>query len=385
MTTNNVLTIAGQTDVGRHRKDNQDTFISKPLWSANDALLVVIDGVGGYAGGAVAADLAKESIVQYMTAPTGDTLTMLREAVVHANNQIINQKYNNPDLARMCCVLTAAVADTEARKLLFVHVGDTRLYRFREGRLTKLTHDHSLVGVREDANQLTEREAMKHPRRNEILRDIGSLAHRVDDPDFLESGETDFLPGDALLLCSDGLTDMLTRAEVTAVMSQNIPAEEQIVELIRQANEQGGQDNITVVLAHYPATAGTALAPSELPTEAEPVEDQEVRSVPAAPVLAPSDAAVHLVAKPAGATTLKPVSSGKWLMGLMLFVVVMLVGSLTWWQYASPRRVPANELQPMPVATDSTSATSVKSAGVVEGDSLIDLTIKNKPDSLQTP
>ena len=86
------LRIAGQTDVGRSRRDNQDTFISQPLWSANDALLVVIDGVGGYAGGAQAAELARESIVQYMATPTGDTLTMLREAVIFANNQIARQR-----------------------------------------------------------------------------------------------------------------------------------------------------------------------------------------------------------------------------------------------------------------------------------------------------
>ncbi|MCY7360401.1 MAG: protein phosphatase 2C domain-containing protein, partial [Rudanella sp.] len=272
MTTSDVLTFAGQTDVGRHRKDNQDTFISRPLWSVNDALLVVIDGVGGYAGGAEAAAVASESIEQYMATPTGDTLTMLQEAVIHANNQIVTKKYNSPELARMCCVLTAAVANVETRKLLFVHVGDTRLYRFRAGQLTKLTHDHSLVGVREDANQLTEREAMKHPRRNEILRDVGTMTHRVDDPEFLESGETDFLPGDNLLLCSDGLTDMLTRDQITDVLMQSLLPGEQITELIREANEQGGQDNITVVVAHYPATIGTTLAPPILPAETGYVE-----------------------------------------------------------------------------------------------------------------
>ncbi|HEX9956402.1 MAG TPA: protein phosphatase 2C domain-containing protein [Fibrella sp.] len=256
------LRIAGQTDVGRSRKDNQDTFISQPLWSDNDALLVVIDGVGGYAGGAQAAALAKESIVQYMATPTGDTLTMLREAVVHANNQIVRKRQEDPSLSRMCCVLTAAVADTGNRKLLYVHVGDTRLYRLRQQQLEKLTHDHSLVGVREDANQLTEREAMHHPRRNEILRDVGSMTHRLDDPDFLESDETDFQPGDTLLLCSDGLTDMVTRAQITDVLTQTIPVEEQITELIRQANEQGGQDNITVVLAQHPITD---VVPEEVP------------------------------------------------------------------------------------------------------------------------
>ena len=258
-----LLRIAGQTDVGRNRQENQDTFISAPLWSATDALLVVIDGVGGYAGGAQAAALAKAAIEQYMATPNGDTLTMLREAVVHANNQIVRQREQNPALTRMCCVLTAAVADVQTNKLLYVHVGDTRLYRFRQQQLEKLTHDHSLVGVREDANQLTEQEAMRHPRRNEILRDVGSAPHRVDDADFLESGETDFVPGDVLLLCSDGLTDMLTREQVMDVLTRQIAVEEQVAELIRLANEYGGQDNITVVLAQYPAQpAAISAAPA---------------------------------------------------------------------------------------------------------------------------
>src|SRR5690606_38830983 len=125
---------------------------------------------------------------------------------------------------------------------------DTRMYRFRGGVLVKLTRDHSLVGIREVANELTEAEAMQHPRRNEILRDVGSLPHRVDNPDFLESGETDFEPGDVLLLCSDGLTDMITQAQIRAVLGRKLSLDAQTTELIRVANQQGGKDNITVVL-----------------------------------------------------------------------------------------------------------------------------------------
>jgi serine/threonine protein phosphatase PrpC len=245
----NPFLIAGQTDVGQRRKNNQDTFICSTLWSESSALLAAIDGVGGYAGGDRAAAIAKESIEQYMTTPNGDPLSMLREAVVFANNQINAQREQNRQLAQMCCVLTTAVADSRTNKLYFVHVGDTRLYRYRRGVLEKLTRDHSMVGVREDANELTEAEAMQHPRRNEILREVGSMAHRVDDPDFLESGETDFLPGDVLLLCSDGLTDMITQAQIRSVLDQKLSLEKQVSELIRLANKQGGNDNITVVLA----------------------------------------------------------------------------------------------------------------------------------------
>lgn len=329
---------AGQTDVGRSRQDNQDTFISQPLWSAHSTLLVVIDGVGGYAGGAQAAALAKESIVQYMASQTGDTLTMLREAAVYANNQIVRQKQEDPALGRMCCVLTAAVADVEANKVLYVHVGDTRLYRLRHQQLEKLTHDHSLVGVREDANQLTEREAMRHPRRNEILRDVGSVKHRVDDPDFLESGETDFLPGDVLLLCSDGLTDMLTRSEITAVLLSPLTVEEQLTELIRQANEKGGQDNITVVLSRHPASTGvTDETPRQPVRTSDPPPDLVTR-------------------KPVQQVVVPPQRTWKrWVFVLGMLAVASL--AYLFWPRVSPPR-PVQSAQPAVLdSTDSSTLT----------------------------
>lgn len=377
------LPIAGQTDVGRSRKDNQDTFVCRPLWSNKDALLLVIDGVGGYAGGAEAAALAKESIVQYMAAPTGDTLTMLREAVVHANNQIVKQRQQNPALARMCCVLTVAVADVEARKLLFVHVGDTRLYRFRASQLEKITHDHSLVGIREDADQLTEREAMTHPRRNEILRDVGSIPHRLDDPDFLEWGETDFLPGDGLLLCSDGLTDMLTRAQVTDVLTQPLLAEEQIAELIRQANEQGGHDNITIVLAQYPVEMKTV---NGLPDET--LTPNPVRAEPTT-ALKPADSTVvtgTTVAPLTGENVKSGSTSLRWLGMLMLFIVILLAVAIAWWQTkAPPHTVPATVVQPAPVLKDSIQFIPTDSVRSVSADSLIELTVKKQPNLTKKP
>lgn len=277
----NELLIAGQTDVGQRRTDNQDTFLCQPIWSESSALLVVIDGVGGYAGGDRAAHTARESIERYMTAPNGDPLTMLREAVVFANNQINEQRQQDPKLAQMCCVLTAAVADARQGKLYFVHVGDTRLYRYRHDALEKLTADHSLVGIREDANQLTEAEAMKHPRRNEILREVGSTEHRVDDPDFLDSGETDFQPGDVLLLCSDGLTDMITQAQIMGVLNRPLALEAQVDGLIKLANKQGGNDNITVVLAKNEALL-TGNPPIETPGQSarQRLPEQPVATVP---------------------------------------------------------------------------------------------------------
>jgi serine/threonine protein phosphatase PrpC len=316
----NELVIAGLTDVGQRRKDNQDTFICTPIWSESSALLVVIDGVGGYAGGDRAAAIARESIEKYMATPNGDPLSMLREAVVFANNQINDQRQQDPKLGQMCCVLTAALADVSTDKLFYVHVGDTRLYRYRQGELAKLTHDHSMVGVREDANELTESEAMTHPRRNEILREVGSAAHRVDDPDFLESGETSFLPGDQLLLCSDGLTDMITQAQIKAILNRPVSLDKQLSELIRVANQQGGNDNITVVLALNVAKVNEST--TALPAAARSRPTREPKPVVAA---VPTPASEPMKPEP-----VKRSSTGRWV--AMVVVLLCLAGGIFWYQ-----------------------------------------------------
>lgn len=242
------ILLSGNTHPGMRRTENEDTYTCRQLWSPDKALLVVVDGVGGYAGGKRAAAIARESIDQYMQTPKGDTLTMLREAVIFANNRIAEERAQNPKYGEMCCVLTAAVADATAGTVHFVHVGDTRMYRYRKGVLQKLTKDHSFVGLREDAGEITEREAMSHPQRNQILREVGSTIHRIDDEDFMQYGQEELLPGDGLLLCSDGLTDMVTAKQVAEILATSAALNTKVNNIIALANEAGGHDNITVVL-----------------------------------------------------------------------------------------------------------------------------------------
>lgn len=242
------MLLSGNTHPGMRRTENEDTYTCRQLWSPDKALLVVVDGVGGYAGGKRAAAIARESIDQYMQTPKGDTLTMLREAVIFANNRIAEERAQNPKYGEMCCVLTAAVADATAGAAYFVHVGDTRMYRYRKGVLQKLTKDHSFVGLREDAGEITEREAMSHPQRNQILREVGSAIHRIDDEDFMQYGQEELLPGDGLLLCSDGLTDMVTAKQVAEILATSAAINTKVNNIIALANDAGGHDNITVVL-----------------------------------------------------------------------------------------------------------------------------------------
>lgn len=240
------------TDVGRQRTNNEDAFVVQPLWNSNNILAVVIDGVGGYEGGEVAASIAQRAIVEYMeNYPNGERLDILKQAVVYANNSIFEERKNQPNLANMSCVLTAVLIEEDAQLINMVHIGDTRLYQYQRGELKKLSHDHSLIGYREEVGDLTEEEAMNHPQRNIINRDVGSAHHEVGDRDFLEATVFPLLSNSILMLCSDGLSDMLTTEQMKQLLQSQSSLEEKAKTLIDAANEAKGNDNITVVLLDY--------------------------------------------------------------------------------------------------------------------------------------
>src|SRR5262249_22107999 len=140
------------------------------------------------------------------------------------------------------------VAVVEDGRAVVGHVGDTRLYKLRNGRIEKITRDHSPVGEREDAREISEVEAMRHPRRNEVYRDVGSEMHDELDPDFIDLHELPFEPDAALLLCSDGLTDLVDSATIRDLTIQFAGRPPEVVSaLIHAANDAGGKDNVTAV------------------------------------------------------------------------------------------------------------------------------------------
>jgi len=243
------ISFSGKTDPGQKRTNNEDAFIAQNIWDDKHVLCVAIDGVGGYEGGEVAAELAQKAIVEYLEKyPNGERLDLLKQAVVEANNEIVKQREIR-QLANMSCVLTACLIQAEKKIINMVHVGDTRLYQFYNGKLRKLSHDHSLVGYREEIGNLTEDEAMSHPQRNLIERIVGDALHQIDDENFLEAVAYPLLSNSILLLCSDGLCDMLKLTEMESVLQRNISLPEKVQDLIDFANAKGGKDNITVVLA----------------------------------------------------------------------------------------------------------------------------------------
>lgn len=237
----------GITDTGKIRTNNEDTFIAKPVF--NDRLIAacVIDGVGGYAGGEVAARIARETILDKLKSESDDYILLMKQAIASANEAIYSEKKVSKSNEQMACVLTVALADIANNKFYYCHVGDTRLYLLRDHSLVKITRDHSFVGFLEDSGRLTEEAAMRHPKRNEINKALGFDA-AIKAEDYIETGESPFLPGDIILLCSDGLSDMIGNSEMMAVLNTTKSLSEKAKALVQAANEAGGKDNITVVL-----------------------------------------------------------------------------------------------------------------------------------------
>ena len=238
---------AAATDPGRERENNEDRVLCEP----ERGIFAVIDGVGGESGGEVASQIATDVLRARLSRRTTDLDRLVREAIALANRQIFERAQTDPRLAGMSCVLTVALldgdrADTHA---IIGHVGDSRLYLLRRGEIRKITRDHSPVGAREDAGEISEDEAMHHPRRNEIFRDVGSAPHEPDDPGFVEVHQIPFDADSALLICSDGLSDLVPSARIRQAVEAHAGDPKAAVDrLIDEANEAGGKDNISVVI-----------------------------------------------------------------------------------------------------------------------------------------
>jgi serine/threonine protein phosphatase PrpC len=256
---------AAASDPGRVRSENQDRAL------ADDELgiFLVVDGLGGHAAGEKAAQTAMETIRTQLAEANGDLRDRdawedrIRRAITSANNAIFEEAAGNEEWRGMACVLTLAVIADD--KVIVGHVGDSRLYLTWNGAIRKLTSDHSPVGEREDAGELSEAEAMAHPRRHEVFRDVGSRRHEPDEKDFIEVKEFLFKPDAAILLCSDGLSDLLTSTEMLEVVERYNGDPAQVAhELVEAANMAGGNDNITAIFV-----AGSEFLGNASPAAAE--------------------------------------------------------------------------------------------------------------------
>jgi len=233
---------AALTHPGRVRTENQD----RSYFDDTLGIFLVVDGLGGHAAGEKAAETALEVIRAELETATCGPQQSIPSAIAAANNRIFDLAGENEDWRGMACVLTLAVM--QGNRVVVGHVGDSRLYLIWNGVLRKLTSDHSPVGEREDRGELTETEAMLHPRRHEVFRDVGTRRRGPGDAEFVEMKEFLFKSDAAMLLCSDGLSDLVTSAEMGEIIERYAGDADQVArDLVDAANRAGGRDNITVV------------------------------------------------------------------------------------------------------------------------------------------
>jgi protein phosphatase len=246
---------ASLSDAGLIRTSNQDACgeFSDP---AGFRLFVVADGMGGHRGGETASRLAVETIGAGLRNSDQSPEGMLRSAFRAANDRIFRLAGANIDLAHMGTTGVGLLLSSDGSAWV-AHVGDSRAYRLRAGRLEALTADHSAVAELLRRGIVTAEEAATHPRRNELLRSIG-----VRDSVEVDVRALTVEPGDRFLLCSDGLWGLVSEAEIEAVIGREEP-DSSVRMLVELANAHGGNDNITAQVVRIPGT------PREAPQTAE--------------------------------------------------------------------------------------------------------------------
>ena len=250
------IELQAAVDAGRARSNNEDSVAV----DAETSLAVLADGMGGYNAGEVASNMAtsfisselgrwlREASVQ---ATDQDVRRAMDICVDNANRAIFNAANSNPQYAGMGTTLVVALF--RGTRLLVGHVGDSRAYRLRGGRLQQLTRDHSLLQEQIDAGLITPEQAAFSANKNLVTRAVG-----VEDTVLLETHQHEVSPGDLYLLCSDGLSDMLDDGTIAQLLQSGDSLEGVCNTLIEAANDAGGKDNISVILVR--ASGGTSAA-----------------------------------------------------------------------------------------------------------------------------
>jgi len=254
---------AAKTDTGRKRRRNEDAFVLAP------PLFAVADGMGGAQAGEVASKLAAAALED--TDP-GRLIGPERVAslIQEANRRVHERSSSDPSTSGMGTTMTVALVEDDG--VVIGHVGDSRAYLVRDGRIEQLTEDHSLVNELLKSGKLSREEAETHPQRSVITRAVGT------DPDVdVDSFVVEAREGDVFLICSDGLTDMVADREILDIVQQNRSTLERLTkELVAAANRGGGEDNITVVAFVIGPVDATAAGDVEDTAEIEAVSPDDL-------------------------------------------------------------------------------------------------------------
>jgi protein phosphatase len=297
------------TDTGRQRSANEDSFFVRA------PIFVVADGMGGAQAGEVASKTAAEAFDRDL--PSGSPEPFLRETIETANRQIHELAGADPSRAGMGTTITAVIIDSESEEVGIGHVGDSRAYRLRDGKLEQLTRDHSLVEEMRRKGQLTDEQAEDHPQRSIITRALGPEPEVEVDVQTVPAA-----PGDVFLVCSDGLTTMLSDEKIAGLLAGATSMEAAVRALVDEANRAGGRDNITALAFRLDDAAAPARAAADGATligptaEAEGLTATEVRRRAAAAAAQERREAL---------TRAKPDRSG------LLLVVLAAIVFGAWW------------------------------------------------------
>ncbi len=251
--------VGAATDIGQVREGNEDSYlVVEPLYA-------VADGMGGHRGGEVASSLALETVQGMFERHEGS----LSDQVEQANRAVFDRSQNDRTVSGMGTTLTAALVD--GNRVHLVHVGDSRAYLLRDGELTQLTEDHTLVHRMVVEGEISQEEAETHPHRSILTRALG-----VDQSVQVDEGDVEVVGGDRLLLCTDGLTGMVPEGQIREILADAADPQEAVDRLVKVANRAGGIDNITAVILDFAddgggpgATRGSAIP--QQPTMERPV------------------------------------------------------------------------------------------------------------------
>ena len=242
-----IYTFCAKTDTGLARENNEDSV----AYDDSTQLIVLADGMGGYNAGEIASGMATAFIKSEMSrwlaeagrhVKTREILRALEICVDNANKSIYNAANSNAHYSGMGTTLVVAVFQND--KIILGHIGDSRCYRLRKGQLMQITRDHSLLQEQIDAGFLTFEQAATSTYKNLVTRALG-----VDDTVALEMNELEVEADDLYMMCSDGLSDMVADGEIAAILGNDHTMEQKANQLIAVANEHGGRDNISVLLA----------------------------------------------------------------------------------------------------------------------------------------
>ncbi len=240
------MRVLAKSDVGRIREMNQDNFFISDLKKDEIKLFILADGMGGYKGGEIASALAVESARNFILnnykkskKDKDGFFKLLSDSIEYANAIVFNKAQSVPELNDMGTTLDITLI--YGNKIFIGHIGDSRVYRIRKHIMRKLTTDHSYVEKLVREGTITKEEAFAHPKKNMLMKALGTKM--LAEPDLICKG---FLKDDIILMCSDGLTNMLRESEIYNLLLKN--PESPDVALINEANNMGGLDNITTII-----------------------------------------------------------------------------------------------------------------------------------------